>query len=168
MVGRKRMPLIMEAVKYFDYVKIEWHIIGDGPDKSTLEIMAEGLPPSVNCIFYGACDEQKINEIYKTPIDCFINASTNEGLPVSIMEAVSAGIPIVATDVGGTKEIVNEQTGVLVPSNINPQELAKAVDDNLSKFKNPDFRVGVAEFWKKNFNSKKNYASFYKRITEEY
>lgn len=51
------------------------------------------------------------------PVDVFINLSTNEGVPVSIMEAISFDIPIVATDVGGTSEIVTDETGILVSSN---------------------------------------------------
>ena len=43
-------------------------------------------------------------------IDLFINTSSSEGVPVSIMEALSVGIPIIATDVGGTKEIVTKTT----------------------------------------------------------
>ena len=47
--------------------------------------------------------------------DLFVNMSLSEGIPVSIMEAISFGIPIIATNVGGNAEIVNDETGVLIP-----------------------------------------------------
>ena len=47
----------------------------------------------------------------------FINLSSSEGIPVSIMEAQSFGIPVIATNVGGSGEIVVSETGVLVDEN---------------------------------------------------
>ncbi|NCO54621.1 MAG: glycosyltransferase, partial [Bacteroidetes bacterium] len=47
-------------------------------------------------------------------VDLFINVSESEGIPVSIMEALSAGIPVIATNVGGTNEIVNNDVGFLI------------------------------------------------------
>ena len=48
-------------------------------------------------------------------VDLFINTSSTEGVPVSIMEAQSFGIPVIATDTGGVKEVVTEGTGSLLP-----------------------------------------------------
>ena len=45
------------------------------------------------------------------PVDLFLTVSANEGIPVSIMEAQSFGIPVIATDVGGISEIVNNVNG---------------------------------------------------------
>jgi len=51
--------------------------------------------------------------------DIFINPSYSEGLPISILEAGAVGLPVIATDVGGTKELIfPHQTGLLIP----PQE----------------------------------------------
>ena len=60
-------------------------------------------------------------------IDLFINVSNSEGVPVSIMEAMSAGIPILATNVGGTSEIVNNNNGKLLEKNINSLKLANEI-----------------------------------------
>lgn len=57
--------------------------------------------------------------------DLFVNMSLSEGIPVSIMEAISFGIPIIATNVGGNAEIVNDETGVLIPVNIDQAALMK-------------------------------------------
>jgi len=58
--------------------------------------------------------------------DIYVNPADFEGLPVSILEAMALGRPIVATDVGGVPSIINHDTGVLVPAK-NPVALAKAI-----------------------------------------
>ena len=69
-------------------------------------------------------------QFYKdNPIDVFLNVSLNEGVPVSIMEAQSFQIPVIATSVGGTSEIVDNNNGLLLSKNIQPGELAKVIND---------------------------------------
>jgi glycosyltransferase involved in cell wall biosynthesis len=63
------------------------------------------------------------------PFDLFVNVSASEGVPFSIMEAFSVGIPVMATNVGGTGEIVNEQVGMLLPSDINLAGLVQKITD---------------------------------------
>ncbi|MDL2248407.1 glycosyltransferase, partial [Tyzzerella sp. OttesenSCG-928-J15] len=62
--------------------------------------------------------------------DCFINASSSEALSFAILEAMEAGLPIIATNIGGNPDIVNENTncGALVEYN-DIQALAKAMED---------------------------------------
>lgn len=59
--------------------------------------------------------------------------SLSEGIPVSIMEAISFGIPIIATNVGGNAEIVNDETGVLIPVNIDQAAFNETVSDIMNK-----------------------------------
>ena len=67
--------------------------------------------------FKGNVDNAEILKYYReNSIDCFALLSEHEGAPVSIMEAESAGIPIVATDVGGVRELV-DGNGFLLSSN---------------------------------------------------
>ncbi|MDN0055082.1 glycosyltransferase [Collinsella ihumii] len=64
----------------------------------------------------------------KEPIDLFVNVSESEGLPISIMEACGVGAPVLATDVGGTCEIVfNELNGRLLPANPTSDMIAQAI-----------------------------------------
>jgi glycosyltransferase involved in cell wall biosynthesis len=60
-------------------------------------------------------------------VDLFLNVSTTEGVPVSIMEAFSAGIPVYATNVGGTSEIVNSGNGKLMDKDLTPEKLAHEI-----------------------------------------
>ncbi|MEZ4524004.1 MAG: glycosyltransferase [Thermomicrobiales bacterium] len=58
--------------------------------------------------------------------DIFVNASHLEGLPVSLLEAMAAGLPSVATTVGDIPTVLNEETGILVPPH-SPEDLAEAI-----------------------------------------
>ena len=57
----------------------------------------------------------------------FLNASVSEGTPVSVMEAISCGIPVIATAVGGNPEIVSEVNGLVVSPDPTPGEIAAAM-----------------------------------------
>ena len=66
--------------------------------------------------------EQIMNYYRENPVDVIVNVSESEGgSPVSIMEALSCGIPAIATAVGGNPEIVSEQNGILLSANPSPQ-----------------------------------------------
>ena len=60
-------------------------------------------------------------------INLFVSVSETEGLPVSIMEAISFGIPVMATDVGGCREIANAHTGVLISKDFDVKSVAEEI-----------------------------------------
>ena len=73
----------------------------------------------------------EILDFYKNNyIDLFINLSYSEGIPVSIMEAMSYSIPTLATNVGGVSELVNEDNGVLVERD----SIAEEITSDILKF----------------------------------
>ena len=135
LVELKRVGLLLEGVALLarrcpDLI-IEWHHLGDGPLRASLEAHAKGaLPDSVRCSFHGALEHAEVYGFYRShPIDLFVNVSKSEGVPVSIMEAQSCGIPVLATAVGGTPEIVrNGHGGVLLGENPSGQEVALALE----------------------------------------
>ena len=89
-------------------------LIGDGPLREDLEHLAEELKIRNRVHFLG-----QLNDISKAInlMDIFILTSKSEGLSNTILEAMASGLPVVATDVGGTNEIVvHGETGLLVPS----------------------------------------------------
>ena len=68
------------------------------------------------CLFYGIAIMKGVQAFLQIA-DGFVNPSHSEGLPRSVLEAAAAGLPIVASDVGGTREIIQDQkTGLLVPA----------------------------------------------------
>lgn len=130
----KRIPLLIEGIRRFalDHpeVPVAWRHLGDGPGRQDLERLAAArLPANVDGGFLGRLPEGGVLDHYRThPVDVFLNVSRSEGVPVSIMEAQSFGIPAVATAVGGTPEIVNDENGVLLSASPTPEEIAAAIE----------------------------------------
>ena len=88
-------------------------IAGDGPERGRLEAKAASLGLSERVQWLG---QRRDVPSLLAVADMFVLPSLNEGLPLAAMEAMLAGVPIVATDAGGTGEIVrNDVTGLLVP-----------------------------------------------------
>lgn len=160
----KRIPFLIEALSRCKS-KINWIHIGDGGDeKVKSERLLESLPKNISYTWKGFLNTDQLQQFYKsTFIDLFINVSNSEGLPVTLMEAISAGTPIIATNVGGVSEIANKQTGILIDKNILPNELASLIDNVVSnKIKLPA-KETIIDFWEKNF-SETNYHQFYSEI----
>jgi glycosyltransferase involved in cell wall biosynthesis len=89
-------------------------IVGDGPYRATLEDLAHRSTRGYDILLLGQKNQAELTEILSAT-DVFVNPSYSEGLPTSVMEAASIGLPIIATDVGGTKEIIADyRTGILV------------------------------------------------------
>jgi glycosyltransferase involved in cell wall biosynthesis len=129
---------------------------------------AKSLPQNITWAMPGMVPNTEVLTFFKNkPVDCFINVSSSEGLPVSIMEATSYGIPVIATNVGGTNEIVNEQTGILLPADPSIEEIANNLISLIkSKSRNPTFRKGVYQYWNENFNAGHNYTAFCKTLKD--
>jgi len=128
-VDIKRVHLIVEALSEIKELKIKWVHFGDGPLLEEVKLLAKKtLPNNIIAEFMGMVPNKMVLEYFKNNfIDCFINVSSSEGLPVSIMEAIGFGIPVIATDVGGTNEITNEYTGVLLEENPSPEVILNAI-----------------------------------------
>jgi glycosyltransferase involved in cell wall biosynthesis len=89
-------------------------IVGDGPYSDELKKLAHQTNCHNSILFSGQKNQAELIEILSAT-DIFVNPSYSEGLPTSVMEAASIGLPIIATDVGGTKEIITtDETGILV------------------------------------------------------
>jgi glycosyltransferase involved in cell wall biosynthesis len=100
-------------------------LVGVGPLRASAERLAADLPLAGGVTFLGLRDDVAA---LMQAADAFVLASRWEGLPMVLLEAAGAGLPIVATDVGGNGEIVRHgETGCLVPA-ADPQALAAAMD----------------------------------------
>ena len=106
---------------------------GDGPERDYLEKYSKELNVDERIIFLGHRDD--IPSLINT-CDLFVLPSLFEGFPLTILEAMAAGKPIVATDIPGTnEEVIHNETGLLVPPK-DSQALAVAINSLLS---NPAF-----------------------------
>jgi glycosyltransferase involved in cell wall biosynthesis len=125
------------------------------------------LPQNVKYTFLGFVQNGGVISFYQNnQIDVFINISSSEGTPVSIMEAQSCSIPVIATAVGGNSEIVTNDNGLLLSENPEPREIANAIcillnDRNLIR----DKKKKSYENWYNNYNSEKNLQAFVKELS---
>ena len=165
----KRIHLLIEALQFVN-IKVEWTHFGDGILIEEIKEIANRLPKNIICYFKGQKSNYiLLNYIKNHHFDVFINLSKFEGLPVSIIEAISFGIPVFATDSGGTKEVVNYNTGKLFKNNFKIEDLSVSLNNFLqSEYSQFTFREGVREFWLKNFDAKKNYEDFIVELKSTY
>ena len=104
---------LIEILLHFPEVRLV--IVGEGPLRKNLEDLASRLGVDDRVLFMGGLSKSQVFTCLNQA-DIFVLNSSYEGLPHVILEAMTVGIPIIATDAGGTKEVVNnEKTGLLIP-----------------------------------------------------
>jgi len=124
---QKGLEYLLEAATRLPDVR--FLVAGDGQERSALERKASALGVDNRLEFLGERDD--VPALLKAA-DVFVLPSLYEGLPVSVLEAMAAGTPVVATAVGGTTEaVVDGESGILVPPR-DPNALANAIRDLLS------------------------------------
>lgn len=120
----------------------------------------------------GRVPNHEIMQYYQSHFcDVFINVSEIEGgAPVSIQEAISCGIPVVATAIGGNPEVVSSRNGILLPPNPTPKEIAEALlkiqDDPQAA---AQMRKESRRIWQASYNAEDNFHQFaeqLKRVVE--
>jgi glycosyltransferase involved in cell wall biosynthesis len=158
----KRLDRLVKSLALLEDsgLNIEWTHFGGGDDFEQLRQLCADSLKNIRYNLKGDVNNAELMKIYKeSPIDLFVNVSSSEGLPVSIMEAVSFSIPVVATDVGGTREIVFDETGVLIPEDFTDESLAGIIKSFADKSRSID-RASCRKFWEKHFTADKNYNEF--------
>ena len=168
----KRVGLITDALKLIEDVNIDWHHFGDGSQMEEIKNRAKQLKDKTNISYtlHGYVpNAEYIDTLGDMKADLFVTTSSTEGgVPVSLSEAASFGLPIVATAVGGIPEIVSEANGILMGENPSAEEVAAA----LRKFctLSPSEKAAKAEKkkkkWEQNFNSHNNSEKFIKLLEQ--
>lgn len=171
LVSLKRIDLIIYALEAVQSEKeIKWLHFGDGILRNELETLAEKRLRPLHRITYSFMGHYPNEELLKyysrNHANLFINTSSTEGVPVSIMEAQGFGIPVIATDTGGVKELVAEGTGSLLPVDFDPDDLSKLIEHyaNLSEEEENIISMNALNNWKLNFNASLNYKTFIIRV----
>lgn len=158
----KNVHLIPKVLSQLN-IPIEWVHFGDGPMMSELEENIEQLPKNIKVILKGHQSNSEVLSYYENHhVDAFISLSNSEGLPVSMMEAQSFGIPIIAKDAGGINEIVNNSTGLLLDSKLSLSEMISEIQDFLNT--NDVKKENVLKFYNNNFNASHNYKLFAEQL----
>jgi len=106
-------------------------IIGDGPERTRLELLSQELGLASRVLFAGRVDDRSKLSYHLKRAMVFVLPSLSEGTPRAVIEAMSCGLPIVATKVGGIPEIITDGVnGFLVPIR-NEKALAEAIEKAL-------------------------------------
>ncbi len=167
----KRLNLIIGGIKYLGAIPVEWYHIGeDELDGQLMSLAAQELGPAgIHYEFLGMMPNEKVFAFYyQTKPDLFINASKSEGLPVSVMEAMSFGIPVIATAVGGTPEIVKDgYNGFLLYQDPTAEEIAEAIKKYyfLPESEKNIMRENAYKTWDEEYNAEKNNKVFAEMIS---
>jgi len=107
LTGIKNLPLLLETAALFGKSgQIKFYIVGNGNEREELESMAESLGLSGTVTFLGAVSN--VAAVYRA-LDVVVITSLNEGTPLSLIEAMAAGKPVVSTGVGGVRDLLGEE-----------------------------------------------------------
>lgn len=166
----KQLHLMIAAIRKVALalpgVQVTWHHAGDGPLREQLMAQAreelEGIP-NLSHHFLGHVRNDELMEFYRThPVDIFLNSSKQEGVPVSIMEAMTRSIPTIAPDAGAIREVVLPE--LLIPLDDVVTDLAERILAYRSRAKEESFREHVREHATSRYSAETNYGSFVKHI----
>ena len=129
LVTHKNIEKIIAAISDLNNSLIKLNIIGDGPELNKLQSMALRTNHKENIIFHGKLNRDDINNILLNS-DIYIQASNYEGLPHSLLEAMSYGIPVLCTPVGECKEILgNEDRGYILDLPVSKNNIKSKINE---------------------------------------
>jgi glycosyltransferase involved in cell wall biosynthesis len=164
LVPDKRVHLIPEVLATLDR-PVQWAHLGDGPERAHVHAAARRHLEDGRWQLLGALANADVLDFYaRNPVRALLSVSRSEGIPVSMMEAQSYGIPVVAVDVGAIAEIVTSGTGVLVPAHASPTDVAVALGKALEiqRFDSLEIR----QSWARRYDGPRNYALFADALIE--
>ena len=173
----KRLPFTAQVIKAFalkhPILRIHWTHFGDGPERPQLEAVLRTVPANLQVDLRGQVDNAEVLRHYAThPVDLFILLSSREGLPVSIQEALSMGIPVLATDVGGVSEAIvsSGDNGALIVPQDSVEWAARQIRALLVDTPEPrrtQRREAAWNCWAERFNATKNHRALAQALHHE-
>lgn len=165
----KRVFRMLNILNHID-VDVEWNHFGAGPlfnDLKKKSIEFQNKKNNIKIKLHGRIANSELIKFYKqNHVSLLINLSINEGgAPVSITEALSMGIPIIATDAGGNREAVPDKK-YIVGNNFEDTEIVKLIMD-IYNMRDNDYlqlRNKCIQLHKDKFDTEKNYNEFIDKI----
>ena len=167
----KRVLEILVALSKVSSVRPKVTVVGDGPEFSKIQNFVSGIDLKVD--LHGAVEHRVVKDMLsKNNYDFIVNFSKSEGIPVSLMEAMSFGVVPIAPLVGGIGELVCEKTGFLVNPSSDSAQLAEQFHDIFAS--EPELLAskskGSIDLVSKRFNLSHNIDAFFnlmvKRVYE--
>jgi N-acetyl sugar amidotransferase len=177
----KRLDRLVDVLSEIDDLEIDWIHIGYGFEKIEKEFKnytARALSLKSN-IFYEFLGHLTKSEVFSylenNPVDLILNVSDTEGVPVSLMEAASASIPIVAFNIGGIPSLVeDERNGFLLSFSKDNHENLRQLKESIYKFNNLDslrrqnFSRQSKLIWSEKYNSENSSRYFIDTINDHF
>lgn len=144
-VGRlaveKGVPVLLRSLIALKNEGYRFHLtlLGDGPERASLEadVKANGLD---GMVYFGGFSSQETVRNTLQESDVFVLPSFAEGVPVSLMEAMACGVPVIATNVGGVTELIEHGLSGLVVAPSDEVALKKAISSYID---NPELRTNI-------------------------
>ncbi len=156
----KRVAFLAEVIGSLGF-KVRWTHIGDGPLRAEVEAVIAKFPKNVMGVLLGAMPNAEVLRYYSEHhVDLFVNVSESEGVPVSIMEAFSFGIPVFATNTGGVSEIVDETVGKLLHVDISANQLKEDITEFYNNPHRSLMRSNARNRWADRCDAQKKYMAF--------
>jgi len=112
-------------------VSVAFEICGDGPERDDLERLAKCASEGVTVRFHGSVPQRQLDEYYRQA-DLFVMPSYREGFPRVMIEAMARGLPIVATDAGGTRDLCGPMQQRFVVDREDPIAFGEAIEKLLA------------------------------------
>ena len=171
LVTHKNIEKIIAAISDLNNSLIKLNIIGDGPELNQLQSIASRSNNKENVIFHGKLHRDDINSIFLKS-DIYVQASNYEGLPHSLLEAMSYGIPVLCTPVGECKELLgNEDRGYELDLPVSKDNIKSKIkeiisDKNTASKKGEDGKVFVTKRYSLT-NTFKLYKNLFTNLHEE-
>ena len=171
LVSHKNIKKIIRAISDLNDPLIYLNIIGDGPELNQLQKISLESNNKDNIIFHGKLNRDDINHIFLKS-DIYIQASNYEGLPHSLLEAMSYGIPVLCTPVGECKEILgNEDRGYILDLPVSKNNIKSKISEiigekNIANKKGEKGKAFVTEKYNLT-NSFNLYKNLFTRLLEE-
>ena len=171
LVSHKNIEKIISAISDLNSPLINLNIIGDGPELNQLQKISLESNNKDNIIFHGKLNRDEINHIFLNS-DIYIQASNYEGLPHSLLEAMSYGISVLCTPVGECKEILgNEDRGYILDLPVSKNNIKSKISQIIGE---KDIANKKGERGKDFINEKYNltnsfnlYKNLFTRLLEE-
>ena len=146
-VGRldhlKGLPLILDALERIraSHADIQLDIVGDGPERAALEARVRKRSLESCVQFHGYLDQEAIQALMNNA-DALVMASFSEGIPVTLMEAMNVGLPVVAPRITGIPELVHEDSSGLLFDPANVEQLTACI---IRLLDDPGLRTRLAQ-----------------------
>ncbi len=169
--ANKRVALNAKLLKALAVARpdamIRWIHVGDGPEMGEVIAELEPKPDNLTVELRGALTNEDVQKLYRDEkIDWTMLLSLQEGgRPIAVCESLAYGVPVVASDIPGLNEVVDDDCGMLLPTDVTDEEFVRGIAPYLdSDVRSAAMRASAHERWVERFDARKLRTDFVERL----